>query len=177
MNTVILQCHHSSHAEVPYDFLQGIVPNPAFKFMTIPDISYQKDRTRIDYPGDIASANTYANIPNRSVTAYVNMFCSQNIKDAQAGLAEIDRTLKPGGYYIFSRLDVPNVKQDFNDTAEQFFLSKRYIRSKPFQAKIQEKQPEAHMEVTYWYMLKKPLAAGKRKTRRRKTHRKRINRV
>lgn len=168
MDTIVALCHHSSHPKVLDSFLNQFSKNYTVKFMTIPDQLYTEGTTQIDYRGSISDKSTYATIPAGSVTAYINMFCFQQIPNIQEGFQEIDKTLKPGGYYVFSKMNLPTANQPLNDLAKDYFKSKGYSLSGPIKSKATETQPDQHVELTDWFILQKPLKAGKRKTKRSK---------
>ena len=169
MDLVIAQCHHSSHAKLTDEFLRKIATNPSVHFMSLPDALFKEGETHIDHQGSIGDPSTYKDIPDQSVSAYVNVFCAQQVPNIQAGLSEIDRTLKPGGYYVFSRMLVPEVVQPLNMEADSFFRSKGYTKTGPLVTQIKEGQSLDNIQRTGWYFLQKPKTSGtrsKRKTRK-----------
>lgn len=173
MEIVIAQCHHSSHSKLTDEFLHKIATNPSVHFMSVPDALFKEGETRIDHQGSIGDPATYRDIPSESVSAYVNVFCAQQVPNIQTGLVEMDRTLKPGGYYAYSRMNLPGAKQPLNDQMDAFFRSKGYTLSGPITIRAKEGQADEHIQKTHWYLLQKPTRAGQRSKRKtRKTHKK-----
>jgi len=180
MDTIIALCHHSSHLPIDSNFLQQFSSNYTLKYLTVTqDPEYKEGVTHIDYTGSMADANTYADIPNASVTAYINMFCAQSIPNIQQGLEQIHRTLKPGGYFAVSKLNREGANQPINNASIEFFKSKGYALSGPTNIRVNQPQTEQHIQLTNWFILQKPKTSGRRKTKRskrkhKKTHKKRI---
>lgn len=171
MDTIIALCHHSSHSKILDSFLKHFSNNYTLKFMTIPDTIYKEGETRIDYKGSITDPGTYASIPDKSVTAYINTFCFQQIKDIEIGLEQIHRTLKPKGYYVVSKM--AESRQLFNDTSIQFFKQRGYSVKDPIHIPIFSEQPTKHVELTEWFILQKPDSGGKRTYKRKSRFRRR----